>query len=49
MDPLLIAEKVAITPEDKKIEMREISNLLKDDFQRVGGITTRGKRKKYTF
>ena len=48
MDPLTIAEKVAITPEEKKVTIKEISYLLKDDNKRVGGITSRGTRKKYT-
>lgn len=49
MDPLLIAEKIAVTPEDKTIEMSEISYLLKDDYKRIGGVKTKGKRRKYTF
>ncbi len=48
MDPLVIAEKVAITPEEKNITMQEISYLLKDDNKRIGGRTSRGKKKKYT-
>lgn len=48
MDPLIIAEKVAITPEDKKITKEEIAYLLKDDNKRVSGRITRGTRKKYT-
>ena len=48
MDPLTIAEKVAITSEEKNITMKEISYLLKDDNKRVGGITSRGRKKKYT-
>ena len=49
MDPLTIAEKVAITPEEKSITAKEISDLLKDDNKRVSGITSRGTRKRYTF
>ena len=49
MDPLIIAEKVAITPEEKSITMSEMSNLLNDNNKRIGGRTTRGKKKKYTF
>ena len=48
MDPLIIAEKVAVTPEDKKITKEEIAYLLKDDNKRVSGRITRGTRKKYT-
>ena len=48
MDPLIIAEKIAVTPEDKKITKEEIAYLLKDDNKRVSGGTTRGTRKKYT-
>ncbi len=48
MDPLTIAEKVAITPEEKNITIKEISYLLKDDNKRVGGITSKGTRKRYT-
>lgn len=47
MDPLIIAEKIAVTSEDKKIAMSEISYLLKDDNQKIGGKTTRGKRRRY--
>ena len=49
MDPLIIAEKVAVTPEEKSITINEISNLLNDNNKRIGGRTTRGKKKKYTF
>lgn len=49
MDPLIIAEKVAVTPEEKSITMSEMSNLLNDNNKRIGGRTTRGKKKKYTF
>lgn len=48
MDPLIIAEKVAVTPEEKKITKDEIAYLLKDDNKRVSGRTTSGTRKKYT-
>lgn len=48
MDPLIIAEKIAVTPEDKKITKEEIAYLLKDDNKRVSGRITRGTRKKYT-
>lgn len=48
MDPLTIAEKVAVTPEEKNITIKDISYLLKDDNRRVGGITSKGTRKKYT-
>lgn len=49
MDPLTIAEKIAITPEEKNITIKEISYLLKDDNKRVGGITSRGTKRNYTF
>lgn len=49
MDPLIIAERVAITSEDKEITMSEISSILKDNYKRIGGRTSKGKKKKYTF
>lgn len=49
MDPLLIAEKVAITPEKTNITINEISNILNDNYKRIGGRTSRGKKKDYTF
>lgn len=48
IDPLIIAEKLAVTPEDKKITVQDISYLLKDDNKKISGKTTRGTRKKYT-
>lgn len=49
MDPLIIAEKIATTSEEKVVTMDEVSNILKDNYKRIGGRTSRGKRKKYTF
>ena len=49
MDPLIIAERIAITPENKNITMTEMSNILKDNNKRIGGRTSKGKKKIYSF
>ena len=49
MDPLIIAEKIAITSEEKEITISEISKILKDNYKRIGGKTSMDKKKKYTF
>ena len=49
MDPLIIAERIAITSEDRNITMTELSNILKDNYKRIGGRTSKGKKKKYSF
>ena len=49
MDPLIIAERIAITSEEKEITMSEISNILKDNYKRIGGRKSKGKKKKYPF
>ena len=45
VDPLIVAEKVATTEENKFISMREITNELEDEMKRVGGKGARGKMK----
>ncbi len=43
MDPLIIAQKVAITPNEKYITMKDIRNLLKNGERGISGIGTYGK------
>ena len=42
-DPLIVAEKIAVTNNDKIITARDISYELHDEGKRVGGRYARGK------
>ncbi|MBR3132469.1 MAG: hypothetical protein IKG42_00045 [Clostridia bacterium] len=43
MDPLIVASKVAMTPKNKYITIREVSPFLKNGMVGVGGTKARGK------
>lgn len=45
IDPLIVAEKVAITDKDRYITINEIAPELKDGYKAIGGSKARGKRK----
>lgn len=45
VDPLIVAQKVAITEENRYIYMQEITAELEDGMKRVGGKGARGKKK----
>ena len=45
MDPLIIAQKIAITPERKYITIEDIRNNLRDGERGVGGVGSYGKLK----
>ena len=45
MDPLIIAQKIAITPQKKYITIEDIRNNLRDGERGIGGIGTYGKLK----
>ena len=44
MDPLIVAEKVALTDRNKIITTRDITQELHDDGKRVGGRFAKGKK-----
>ena len=44
MDPLIVAEKIAITNKNKIITTRDITAELNDGGKRVGGSFAKGKR-----
>ena len=45
MDPLVIAEKVALTEDDKYISIKDIEPSLRDGIKAVSGIGAKGKKK----
>ena len=44
MDPLVVAEKIAITDKNRIITVKDISEELGDGGKRVGGSFAKGKR-----
>ena len=44
MDPLIVAEKVAVTNRDRIITTRDITAELHDEGKRVGGRYAKGKK-----
>ena len=44
MDPIIVAEKVALTDKDRIITMRDITQEIHDNGKRVGGRFARGKK-----
>jgi len=48
IDPLVVAEKVAMTSENRYISINEIANELKDGLKGIGGTHARGKKKQKT-
>lgn len=44
MDPLVVAEKVATTDQNRIITTRDITSELHDEGKRVGGSFAKGKR-----
>ena len=46
LDPLIIAEKVAVTDNVKYITIEDVEGELRDGRRGVGGIGARGKRRK---
>lgn len=44
MDPLIVAEKVAITDRNRIITTRDITTELHDEGKRVGGNFAKGKK-----
>lgn len=49
MDPLIVAEKIAITDEYKYITIKDIEDELRDGRNGIGGIGSRGKKHNVTF
>ncbi len=45
MDPLIVAQKIAMTDEEKFIRVEDFSNELRDGTRGIGGIGANGKRK----
>ena len=46
IDPLIVAEKVAITDENRYITINEIAAELRDGIKGIGGTSARGKKRK---
>lgn len=44
LDPLVVAEKIALTQRDKVITIREITTELHDEGKRIGGKFAKGKK-----
>ena len=44
-DPLIVAEKIAITPSNRYLTINEIKDELRDGENGVSGIGTRGKKR----
>ena len=44
MDPLLVAEKIAMTEKNRIVTSRDISKELGDEGRRVGGRFAKGKK-----
>lgn len=44
MDPLIVAEKIALTDRNRMITIRDITAELHDEGKRVGGKFARGKK-----
>ena len=44
-DPLIVAEKIAITPENKYVTINDIKNDLRDGENGVSGIGAQGKKR----
>ena len=44
MDPLIVAEKIAMTDRNRMITIRDITAELHDEGKRVGGRFARGKK-----
>jgi len=44
MDPLVVAEKVATTNQNKIVTLKDISEELGDNGKRIGGRFARGKK-----
>ena len=44
MDPLIVAEKIAVTDRNRILTTRDITAELHDDGKRVGGRFAKGKR-----
>ena len=44
MDPLLVAEKIAVTDKNMIVTSRDIERELGDDGKRVGGRFAKGKK-----
>lgn len=45
MDPLIVAEKVAITSEEQFITIKDIAEELRDGQRGISGIGAKGKKK----
>ena len=45
MDPLIVAQKIAVTDEQKFLRIEDFSNELRDGTKGVGGIGANGKKK----
>jgi len=45
IDPLIVAEKVAVTSSNKVISINEIAENLKDGLNGIGGTSARGKKR----
>ena len=45
IDPLIVAEKVALTSNSKIITINEIAENLKDGLSGIGGTSARGKKR----
>lgn len=44
MDPLIVAERIALTNRNRIITTRDITQELQDEGKRVGGSFARGKK-----
>lgn len=45
IDPLIVAEKVAVTSNNRVISINEIAENLKDGLNGIGGTSARGKKR----
>ena len=45
IDPIVVAEKVATTDENRYVTLREILRDIKEGSKSVGGVSVRGKRR----
>ena len=45
IDPLIVAEKVAVTSSNRVISINEIAESLKDGINGIGGTSARGKKR----